>query len=123
MEVFGWFLFVIGSLMLLFFAFVGLEGGITNLAGDIAGMALMVSGAVFIVGGRLETILERTDQKTDSGVQDASNSKLEQTSTDDTVLDQTSTSKKITEEKTSYLFDNIVIILVVCLMALIVWFL
>lgn len=66
MKAFGIVLFGAGSILLLVFAVIGISAGqnvsniggnVTNLAGDIVGLALMLSGAIFIVGGRLEEIL------------------------------------------------------------------
>ena len=54
---FGWFLFGLGVLLLVVFGVIGMETGnlrVANLSGMIAGMSCVVSGAVFVIGGRIE---------------------------------------------------------------------
>ncbi len=65
MDIFGWVLFLFGSLVLLIFAVVGFDAGlgeigVTNLAGDFVGTALMISGAIFVGIGRIENALKGT---------------------------------------------------------------
>jgi hypothetical protein len=76
MNILGWGLFGLGSLLLFIFAFVGTDvglgiGGVANLAGTITGSAMMISGAVFVVGSKVvgalnaqsETGLQITSQE------------------------------------------------------------
>lgn len=50
MQVFGWLLFVAGTILLFLAGFVG-SSGIANLPGVIFGMALLVSGSIFAAAG------------------------------------------------------------------------
>lgn len=60
MDVLGWGLFAVGALLLILFAFIGIDVGgiaVTNLAGTLTGVATMISGAVFIAGSNIEKAL------------------------------------------------------------------
>ena len=60
MDVFGWGLFVVGALLLVLFAVIGIDTGelaVANLAGTLVGSAMMISGAVFVAGSRIEQAL------------------------------------------------------------------
>jgi len=60
MDVFGWGLFVVGALLLVLFAVIGIDTGelaVDNLAGTLVGSAMMISGAVFVAGSRIEQAL------------------------------------------------------------------
>ena len=60
MDVFGWGLFIVGALLLVLFAFIGIDTGgtaVANLAGILVGSAMMISGAVFVAGSRVEQAL------------------------------------------------------------------
>lgn len=57
MNILGWGLFAVGGLLLFSFAFIGLDSGggnVANLAGTLTGVAMMISGAVFVAGERIE---------------------------------------------------------------------
>lgn len=63
MNILGWGLFGLGSLLLFIFAFVGIDvglsiGGVANLAGTITGSAMMISGAVFIACSKVVDALQ-----------------------------------------------------------------
>jgi len=65
MDDFGWFLFIIGVLLLVGFGVIGMETGnlrVANLSGMIAGMSCVVSGAVFVIGGRIEKRLPKQNK-------------------------------------------------------------
>lgn len=57
MDVLGWGLFAVGALLLVLFAFIGIDG-VANLAGTLVGSAMMISGAVFVAGLRIEKALQ-----------------------------------------------------------------
>lgn len=64
MDLIGWCLFAIGALLLVLFAFIGIDVNgisITNLAGTLVGSTMMISGAVFVAGSRIETTLRSID--------------------------------------------------------------
>ena len=61
MEVFGKVTFALGSVLVVISAAIGIEGT-TNLGGAIIGMSLMISGAVFTVGGHLGAIVQNSRQ-------------------------------------------------------------
>ena len=64
MDVFGWILFAVGALLLALFALIGIDTGgtaVANLAGTLVGAAMMISGAVFAAGSRIEQAL-RADE-------------------------------------------------------------
>ena len=61
MNVLGWSLFGAGGLLLFFFAIIGVDSGlgnVTNIAGTLTGVATMISGAVFVVGDRIERAIK-----------------------------------------------------------------
>lgn len=63
MNIFGWALFGLGSLLLFISAFVGTEVGLgigpmANLPGTITGSAMMISGAVFIACSKVVDALQ-----------------------------------------------------------------
>ena len=61
MGVFGWLLFVFGAFLIIGSAVIGVAAGtirVTNLAGTLTGVGLMISGAVFVVGDRLERVFK-----------------------------------------------------------------
>jgi len=65
MDDFGWFLFGIGVLLLAVFGVIGMDAGnvrVANLSGMIAGMSCVVSGAVFVIGGRIEKRLPKQNK-------------------------------------------------------------
>ena len=69
MDVFGWGLFVVGALLLVLFAFIGIDTGgtaVANLAGTLVGTAMMISGAVFVAGSRVEQALRGDEGQTAS---------------------------------------------------------
>ena len=66
MDVFGWTLFAVGALLLALFAFIGIEAGgtaVVNLAGTLVGSAMMISGAVFVAGSRIEQALKGDEEQ------------------------------------------------------------
>lgn len=62
MDSLGWLLFLIGALLLVVFAFFGIDvggGSVMNLSGTLVGSAMMISGAVFVAGARIEQALKK----------------------------------------------------------------
>ena len=71
MDVFGWILFAVGALLLVLFAFIGIEAGgtaVVNLAGILVGSAMMISGAVFVAGSRIEQALKGDEEQAASEI-------------------------------------------------------
>ena len=69
MDVFGWGLFIVGALLLVLFAFIGIDAGglaVANLAGILIGSAMMISGAVFVAGSRIEQALKGDEEQSAS---------------------------------------------------------
>ena len=75
MDNLGWGLFAVGTLLLVIFAFVGVDvggGSVMNLSGTLVGSAMMISGAVFIAGGRIEKALGERATLSSSTIQPSS---------------------------------------------------
>ena len=71
MDVFGWILFAVGALLLVLFAFIGMVAGgtaVVNLAGILVGSAMMISGAVFVAGSRIEQALKGDEEQAASEI-------------------------------------------------------
>ena len=87
MDVFGWILFAVGALLLVLFAFIGIEAGgtaVVNLAGILVGSAMMISGAVFVAGSRIEQALKGDEEQAASEIpQDKTEEEKEQEEEED----------------------------------------
>lgn len=82
MDVFGWILFAVGALLLALFALIGIDAGglaVANLAGTLVGSAMMISGAVFVAGSRIEQALKGDEEQAASEIpQDKTEEEKEQ---------------------------------------------
>ena len=71
MDVFGWILFAVGAMLLALFALIGIDAGglaVANLAGTLVGAAMMISGAVFVAGSRIEQALKGDEEQAASEI-------------------------------------------------------